>query len=228
MIFTSVGYVAGQILVVDDTEAVWVIAAAATASALLGLLVAGLSRQRLRAFGYRRAVNVGQAWWFLPPALTVLLVLATSGVTISGQLIAAYAVLVIAVAINEETWFRGVVLALLRPSGIRAAIIGSAALFGVLHLGNLAGGADPAGTLLQALFAVLFGVIAAELAVLTGSLWPAIIWHATWDFTSYLGGNATTPLALAGVGAACVVMLVYAWRLWRPTVSLKPVSAGEA
>ena len=50
VIFTSVGYAAGQILVVDDTEAVWVIAAAATVSALLGLLVAGLSRQRLRAF----------------------------------------------------------------------------------------------------------------------------------------------------------------------------------
>lgn len=220
VVFTAGGSAAGQVMALDDTAAVWLIAAAVTVSAAIGLLVMGLSRQGFGAYGFRRAINARTAWWFVPPVVTVLLVLTTSGIAISGPLIAAYAALVIAVAINEETWFRGVVLALLRTSSIRTAIIGSAVLFGVLHLSGLAGGADPVAAGLQVLFAVLFGVIAAELVVVTGSLWPAIAWHATWDFVSYLGGNAGTPLALTGVGVACVVMLVYAVRLWRPAVSM--------
>lgn len=227
VVFTAVGSAVGQVLELGDTEAVWVIAAAVAVSALLGLLVMAASRQRYSSYGYRRPVNVRRAWWFVPPLITMLLVLLTGGVAISGQMIAATAVLVIAVAINEETWFRGIVLALLRPAGIRTAIIGSSALFGVLHLANLAGGADLAGALLQVAFAVLFGVIAAELAVLTGSLWPAIGWHAAWDFVSYLGGDAATPLALVGVGIACVVMLVYAVILWRPSESVNWTGADR-
>lgn len=100
-------------------------------------------------------------------------------------------------------------------------MIVSSALFGALHLANLVGGADPVAALLQVAFAVIFGVVSAELVIVTGSLWPAILWHAAWDFVSYLGGNAISALALIGVGLSCAVMLAYAVRLWRHTLGIK-------
>ena len=63
---------------------------------------------------------------------------------------------------------------------------------------------------LQLAFAGLFGLVAAQVAVLTRSLWPAVVWHALWDFTSFAGGNATTPRALVGLAVACALMLVAA------------------
>lgn len=221
VVFTALGSAAGQILAAGDVASVLIITAAAMISAVIGIIVMKLSGQSRRSFGFRAPTNVRAAWWFAPPAITVVLVLATAGVSSTGAIIAAYLVLSIAVAINEETWFRGIVLAVLRPAGIRTAVIVSSALFGVLHLANLAGGADLGAALLQVAFAVIFGVVAAELAVVTGSLWPAILWHAAWDSVSYLGGNQVVPIALAGVGLSCVVMLVYAVWLWRHTVNIK-------
>lgn len=123
--------------------------------------------------------------------------------------------LAIAVGVNEEVWFRGIALAVLRPHGARVAIVGTSLLFGILHLANLLAGESLAVAGLQLAFALLFGVVAAELAVRTGSLWPAIVWHAAWDFLNFAGGNSTSPLALSGIGVCCVLLLVYALMLWR-------------
>lgn len=221
VVFTAAGSAAGQILAIGEVASVLLIAVAALISALIGITVMGLSGQPRRRYGFRAPKNVRAAWWFAPPAITVILVLATTGVSSTGTIGAAYLVLAIAVAINEETWFRGIVLAVMRPAGIRTALIVSSVLFGVLHLANLAGGADLGAALLQVAFAVIFGLVAAELAIVTGSLWPAVAWHAAWDFVNFLGGNAMSPLALIGVALSCVVMLVYAIRLWRHAVDMK-------
>nr|WP_244954142.1 CPBP family intramembrane glutamic endopeptidase [Spelaeicoccus albus] len=173
-----------------------------------------------KSFGYRRPVNLRAAWWLVPPVITIGLVLATAAPSATGSIIGAYLVLSVAVAVNEETWFRGNALAVLRPVGIRAAIVVSSVLFGVMHLANLAGGADLSSSLLQMVFALIFGVVAAELVVVTSSLWPAILWHAAWDFVNYLGGNETVPLALVGVELSCAVMIAYAMRLWRWTIKM--------
>ena len=123
--------------------------------------------------------------------------------------------LAIAVGVNEEVWFRGIALAVLRPHGVRVAIAGTSVLFGILHLANLLAGESMAVAGLQLAFALLFGVVAAQLVVRTGSLWPAIAWHTAWDLLNFAGGNSTSPLALSGIGVCCVLLLVYALVLWR-------------
>lgn len=215
VLFTALGSAVGQVLAVGDVGAALIVAAAASISAVLGLIVMRLSGQSRKSFGYRWPTNLRAAWCLVPPAMTIGLVLVTAPPSSLGSIVGAYLVLSIAVAINEETWFRGIVLAVLRPAGIRTAIVGSSVLFGVMHLANLAGGASLFSSLLQMVFALIFGVVAAELAIVTGSLWPAILWHASWDFVNYLGGNETIPLALVGVGLSCAVMIAYAMRLWR-------------
>lgn len=187
---------------------------------MTGLIVMRVSGHSIRRLGYRWPMNLRAAWWLVPPAMTVGLVLVTAAPSSPGSIAAAYLVLSVAVAINEETWFRGIIVAVLQPKGIRTAMVVSSVLFGVMHLANLAGGADLVSSLLQMAFALIFGLVAAELVIVTGSLWPAILWHAAWDFVNYVGGNEITPLALAGVGLSCAVMVAYAIRLWRCAIRM--------
>ncbi|MEQ6898450.1 CPBP family intramembrane glutamic endopeptidase [Microbacterium sp. KR10-403] len=232
VVFTAAASATAELTGADDIGAALVIAAGAAVSALIGLGVMKVSPATLRRYGFRAAHRAAAAWWFAPLPITVLIVLLTQGVHLPVPTVAAYAVLTIAVAVNEEVWFRGIVLAVLRSAGVRGAVIGTSALFGVLHLANLAGGENPADAALQLVFAVLFGLVAALLVVLTGSLWPGILWHAAWDFTNYLGGNATTPAALIGIGLACALMLVYAIVLWpramRAGAAASPLDADGA
>ncbi len=79
----------------------------------------------------------------------------------------------------EEILFRGVIFRLLEESlGTWIALTISAALFGLLHLGN------PNATLLAAV-AIAFeaGVMLAAAYVLTRRLWLAMGIHAAWNFT---------------------------------------------
>lgn len=215
VLFTALASAAAQVTGAADADAALLIAAAAALSAAAGLIVMRVSPPSLRDYGFRAPRDARAVWWFAPPVATIGIILVTAGVHVAAPTLLAYGLLAIAVAVNEEVWFRGVVLAVLRPRGIRTAIIGSSALFGILHLANLLGGESPAIAGMQLAFAVLFGVVAAELAVRTGSLWPAIVWHAAWDFVNFAGGNATTPLALTGIALCCVILLGYAIALWR-------------
>jgi membrane protease YdiL (CAAX protease family) len=212
--FTAAASAIGQGTALGAVAAALVVAGGAAVSTAVGLLVIGRSRDTAGEYGFRRARRASAAWWFLPIPATVATALATQGVHVGWPQLAAYAVLAVAVAVNEEVWFRGIILAVLRPRGVRVAVVGSSALFGVLHLANLASGQDLAVSVLQVAFAVVFGLVAAELVVVTGSIWPVIGWHAGWDFVNYLGGNATTQGAVVGIGVAVAVMVAYAAAMW--------------
>lgn len=219
VIFTAVASAAAQLTGASDTDSALIIAGGAALSAALGVAVMLMSPPRLAEYGFRAPRRTAAAWWFAPLPVTVLVAFATQGVQVPWQSAAAYAALAIAVAVNEEVWFRGIVLAVLRTASARSAVIGTSILFGVLHLANLAGGADPAAAALQLVFAVLFGVVAAELVVATGSLWPAMLWHAAWDAVNFVGGNSSSVPSLIGIAIACAVMLVYAIRLFPPSAA---------
>lgn len=215
VILTAAGSAVSQINGTDAATSALTIAAGAGLGAAIGLVVLWKSPPSIREYGFRVPIGVRSVWWFLPLPVTVLIVIATQGIHLPPSVIAAYGVLAIAVALNEEIWFRGIVLTVLQSKGARGAIIGSSILFGVLHLANVFGGESTGAAVLQLVFAVLFGFVAAELVVLTGSLWPAIAWHAAWDFTNYISGNSTTGIAMIGVGIVCAVILTYAVVLWR-------------
>lgn len=224
VVFTAGASAAAQLSGASEAGAALLLAAGAAVSAILGLVVMRLSPPRVRDYGYRRPRRARAALWFVPAAATVLIILGTQGVRVDAPTVAAYGVLVVTVALNEETWFRAIVFAILHARSTRTAVIGSSVLFGVLHLANLAGGADVGSSILQVAFAALFGLVAAQLLVLTGSLWPAIAWHAAWNFVSFIGGDSTDSRSLVGLGAACVVMLGYAVFLGR-RMSLRPDGA---
>lgn len=80
-------------------------------------------------------------------------------------------------AFTEEYLFRGLILGRLRRSftGLRPAVIGSAALFALIHL-------DP----FRALPLFVYGMVLALLTLTTGRLWPAVASHLTNNLLALL------------------------------------------
>ena len=84
--------------------------------------------------------------------------------------------MVIAAPVVEEILFRGYILDAIREiHGDTVAILGSAGLFGLLHLEPYVVG-----------MAALGGVIYGWIRIKTGSLWPSIVSHMVWNFLVFL------------------------------------------
>ena len=119
----------------------------------------------------------------------------TFSLTSTGSYAASYAVLFLAVAVGEETLFRGYAqVSLSRAFSFWPAAILLGLLFGGAHLGN---GASE--SYIGAAAAGLFGIVQAYSFLKTGSLWLAIGIHAGWDYAeSFVFGvsdSGTPPLA---------------------------------
>ncbi len=125
------------------------------------------------------------------------------------------------VALNEELFYRGVMLPLLRPLGLRPAVTWSAVAFGASHLVNLVSGAYPPFVAMQVAATTAGGVALAALRIRSGSLWPALLVHAAldWMAVATLTGPATSsPILLPvlfGWLAANLLLWRYGWRLLR-------------
>ncbi len=67
--------------------------------------------------------------------------------------------------------------------------------------------------LLQIINAIVFGILAAEIVILTKSLFPVIIWHFLFDFVNHisLGTSASQYIA---IGFQEIIMIIFALYLW--------------
>ncbi len=95
----------------------------------------------------------------------------------------------LAVGFSEEFFFRGVILKILKEDGVMYSIIVSSIVFGLLHASNLLGGANVLYTILQIVYALLFGLVAASIVTLHQSLTPVIVWHFLHDFLAFSMGD---------------------------------------
>ena len=86
----------------------------------------------------------------------------------------------------EEAIFRGLVLRTLLPQGLLRAAVLSSMIFAVVHLLNLAAGANLAGTILQVIVAFLMGLAFVAPLAVTRNIWPLIFIHALSNFGGYL------------------------------------------
>jgi membrane protease YdiL (CAAX protease family) len=127
------------------------------------------------------------------------------------------------VALNEELMFRGILLDLLGPLGVRRAVIWTAVLFGCSHLVNIVAGAYPPFTAMQVAATTAGGVAFAAIRIRSGSLWPLLVLHAAIDVVAIatLTGPATSsPILLPvlfGWLAANLALWRYGWWVLRTT-----------
>lgn len=117
------------------------------------------------------------------------------------------------IPIAEELLFRGVVYGRLKLYiGGRAALIGSALLFGIFHV-----------NLVQFLYAALLGLLLAVLVEWTGYLYPAILGHIAANMAAVVRAHTdlfrvSSSLSVSGVAVTLVLALLGAgavFLLWK-------------
>jgi len=122
----------------------------------------------------------------------------------------------------EEAIFRGLVLRTLLPQGLLRAAVLSSMIFAVVHLLNLAAGANIAGTILQVIVAFLMGLAFVAPLAVTRNIWPLIFIHALSNFGGYLalGGildtATTSPSPSFGqvVNALLIPFVLAVYSIW--------------
>jgi membrane protease YdiL (CAAX protease family) len=115
------------------------------------------------------------------------------------------------IGVVEELVYRGWFLSLLLPRGRAVAVLVSSVLFAVSHAVNALAGQDVATSIRQIIFAFLFGIVAALLYLILGTLWVAIGFHTLNDLVQFLGAKSTTPvtdLVCIGMLVAAIVVLL--------------------
>lgn len=107
----------------------------------------------------------------------------------------------------EEALFRGLLLRVLGPLGVRRAILLSALLFGAAHLVNVLF-RNPFIVFAQAVGAATEGVGLAALRVRINTLWPLIVLHALEDLLLHFGALPAIPVNVAQS------VILFAYGLW--------------
>jgi uncharacterized protein len=185
-----------------------------------------------REAGFRLPAKPHYLWFFAVPCLPIILNIAFFGVGYPGiGRILLFLAIALLVGFVEETYFRGMMLRALRIRGPWQAVIISSLFFGILHLLNVAAGANLAATLLQVVFAVAIGLMYAALALRTQTILPLIVTHGLTDFVAYLAFTSTvvttglSPLVFIVTAGEIILYTAYSILLMR---QLKAQAFGAA
>jgi len=210
LVVAAVSYVVLQIglfvpigLLSEGTPPAPLLVAVSAASALGAVAIAvalrvrssaavGLVRPAARTLAL--GVGIGVAVWLLSRVLIIVYITVTGDTSdpqaaltlFSGPVAAALVIAIggLAVPLGEELLFRGLAYPVLRRLGRVAAVLLTAAVFALAHGLNVVFAA-----------AFLLGVVNAVLYERTGSIWPAVAAHATFNVISFalvlaVGGQA--------------------------------------
>ncbi|UUX34807.1 CPBP family intramembrane glutamic endopeptidase [Fundicoccus culcitae] len=123
-----------------------------------------------------------------------------------------------AIGVSEELYFRGIILYKLKKCfSIKQSILWSALLFAVVHASQAFSGASDLLVFLTMVNAMIFGIIAAEIVIITNSIIPVIIWHMLFDFVNWVSlVDGKTEFMLIVIQS--IIMVLYAYYLWTKLV----------
>lgn len=194
---------------------------------LIGLAIAKGRPGGLREAGLKPPVITRPKLyaWFIP-VLAVELIPYFFGLlnNLTLGMVLAILPLTLAVGFAEELYFRGLIISFLKEKGPAQVVLVSSVLFGLGHIFNVLSGKSLAQTLLQIMFALLFGAAAALIAVATQSIALTIIWHIIHNFSAMITASNNGPMSVPAVAVQTAILLVYALWLWKT----KPGALSEA
>ena len=213
-IFISGGAVAGILQTLYKISILAQVAAADLVLAAIGILL--LYRLGwFREAGYATMIKVRHLPLLVLPLIVSLLSF-SEGITVTVPLsIIGFALFALVIGFAEETFFRGLMLTGLLPTGVFRAVLVSSFLFAAPHLLNVFAGLwDPSFAVADTIAAFGIGVTFAALRIRTGSIWPSIGLHALTDFSALLAlgtieVTAQSQASLAGTTAIGIVLTVY-------------------
>lgn len=166
-----------------------------------------------------------RAWAWVAPWLLVEVILATalaSHLFSQPRLLSTAVITLITcifVGIGEEVMYRGVTIQLTQKYlNIYLAMALSAALFSLLHAGNILGGLSGPGTIAQLKDTLIFGLALAPIAILSRTLIPLIVMHAGWDFLILTTHNIAELKGYVAIASLVdkwwmIIAMIIAWTL---------------
>ena len=145
-------------------------------------------------YGFK-PVMTKRNWLYYLPLLVILIVLCFQGFDhISIETIAFFVGFAVLVGFVEESIYRGIMIKILLPLGMLPAILTSSVLFSLTHILNLLSGQSMGQTVLQLVYALLIGIVLAQLFIKNGSLYPLILFHTLHNLVQFLGNGESTIL----------------------------------
>ncbi len=145
-----------------------------------------------------------------------------------------YSLMCLSIGLFEEFAFRGVVLPMFAErrhrtrKGLFISIILTSAVFGAVHLVNLAMGAGLGGVIRQIGYSFLIGAMCAVVLFQTRNIWLCVLLHATFDFGGMMldsrvglgtGKIWNLPTILITVLLAVATTAYLVWRFFRLDLS---------
>lgn len=216
---TAVGAAIPIIMKLSTDMSLIIMTASVAVSVIVGLFIMKSSRFSFYEYGFCsfEKGSLAKVWWLLPLILVEIVQIAAYGfsteVTLSQYLIRI--LFVMAVGINEETYFRGFILKFIGIKGVKKAIFGSALIFGFGHISLAFSGENIIYVLLVILFAFFVGFVLAEIVSTTKSLWIGIVWHAANNYISEITGKSADLKAIIVLSIQLLILLIYLIGIWK-------------
>lgn len=128
--------------------------------------------------------------------------------------IMALAFFTIAIGLSEELYFRGIILTKLKICfTIKQTVILSSVFFAAVHASQAFSGVGIFIVVMTIINALLFGIVASGIVLLTKSIIPVIIWHMLYDFINWIALiQGATEIVMIIIESA--IMITYAIYLW--------------
>ncbi|WP_050614118.1 CPBP family intramembrane glutamic endopeptidase [Bacillus testis] len=152
----------------------------------------------------------------LSPLIIVLLMIliGNKGLDVSSisHLVSMLIMQIFVVGLIEETFFRGFMLRMLMPIGVKRAIVISSFLFGLTHALQLMSGQSLEDTLLQILYAILVGFVLSLLIIHRQSIIITIAFHGLNNFLNFMGQQKGTMISAYLI---IIILFIYTIYLWQ-------------
>jgi len=136
--------------------------------------------------------------------------------------IAVLVVVTLLIGFQEEAIFRGILLRVFAPRGVKQAVLISAFLFGIIHVNSLLVGRDPMFVFAQVVASFLGAIALGAIRLRINTIWPLVVMHAINDFLQFsaTGGLEAqdVPLYIPVLKISmAAIMALYGWYLLRDT-----------
>lgn len=215
--FYIAGGVITQVLKMNEIYSLLVNGVCVWLSVLIAVLHIWKSDYQFGDMGFRsiEKKSKNKILYYFPAILMEIVGFGVGIRHVSVEYLLAVVFFTVAVGFAEEIYFRSLILKTLEGEGVKKAIIISSVIFGITHLGNLAGGANLSYTIIQVVFAFAFGIVFAEIFYLTKSLIPVILWHFLHDAFGYIQKQPDINGTILFAGIQTVILVVYALYMWK-------------
>lgn len=201
----------------EGTTATIIQTVAFTIIFILGCVISKWLFGNLREVGLKefKTDNLKSYLWFLPIVIIELIPLFYGFKNgLNARVILISLLFTTSVGFAEELYFRGLIARVLKQKGLLMMILVSSLLFSTGHIFNLLSGASVTATILQIIFAFVFGIVAIQLSISTGSIIIPIIWHIVHNFISINTVENTISQGLTAGVIQVIIMALYVAYLW--------------